>query len=145
MATNKIIYGNDTLIDLTGDTVTASDVASGKTFHGKDGVQTVGTATAPTEITPSNSERVQLIVGNTYKIKNWNGYAIESYTNVNPSEEGEYFTAGFKVMTASGYAYTNRVSPSAMTETVLWTNPDPSSPSTGFAGQDVTLSDDITN
>ena len=41
MAYNKVIYGNTTLIDLTADTVTASDVASGKTFHQKDG--TIGT------------------------------------------------------------------------------------------------------
>lgn len=33
MAINKIIYGGSTLIDLTGDTVTASDVLSGVSFH----------------------------------------------------------------------------------------------------------------
>ena len=41
---NKIIYGNETLIDLTGDTVTAADVAEGKTFHLADGSQAVGTS-----------------------------------------------------------------------------------------------------
>lgn len=42
MAYNKIVYGGNTLIDLTGDNVTASDVLSGKTFHGRDGEETVG-------------------------------------------------------------------------------------------------------
>lgn len=33
MAINKVIYGGNTLIDLTSDTVTASDVLSGVSFH----------------------------------------------------------------------------------------------------------------
>ena len=44
MAINKVNYGNTTLIDLTDMTAVASDVASGKTFYGKDGVLTTGTA-----------------------------------------------------------------------------------------------------
>lgn len=40
---NKIIYGNETLIDLTGDTATEADVASGKTFHLASGKQATGT------------------------------------------------------------------------------------------------------
>lgn len=43
---NKIIYGNETLIDLTSDTATASDVASGKTFHLASGLQATGTLVA---------------------------------------------------------------------------------------------------
>lgn len=42
--TNKVVYGSDTLIDLTGDTATAEDVAQGKTFHLASGAQAVGTA-----------------------------------------------------------------------------------------------------
>lgn len=41
---NKVIYGGNTLIDLTSDTVTAADVASGKTFHLANGAQATGTA-----------------------------------------------------------------------------------------------------
>lgn len=40
---NKVDFGNETLIDLTGDTVAASDVASGKYFHLPSGEQTTGT------------------------------------------------------------------------------------------------------
>ena len=39
---NKIIYGNNTLIDLTGDTVTEADVVSGKTVHLPSGIQATG-------------------------------------------------------------------------------------------------------
>jgi len=44
MAINKIVYGNETLIDLTEDTATESDVASGAMFHLANGVRTAGTA-----------------------------------------------------------------------------------------------------
>lgn len=40
---NKVIYGNDTLVDLTGDTAEAGDVLLGKTFHHKSGLQSSGT------------------------------------------------------------------------------------------------------
>lgn len=42
---NKVIYGGNTLIDLTGDTVTASDVLSGVKFHLPTGEQKTGTCT----------------------------------------------------------------------------------------------------
>jgi hypothetical protein len=46
---NKIIYGGETLIDLTSDTVTKADVLSGKTFHLPSGTQAIGTLiTSPT-------------------------------------------------------------------------------------------------
>lgn len=40
---NKVIYGNDTLIDLTSDDVARSDVLSGKYFHLPTGERTTGT------------------------------------------------------------------------------------------------------
>lgn len=40
---NKIIYGGTTLIDLTGDTVTAADILTGVTAHDKSGAPITGT------------------------------------------------------------------------------------------------------
>lgn len=40
---NKVIYGGNTLIDLTGDTVTASDVLTGVKFHLPSGANGTGT------------------------------------------------------------------------------------------------------
>lgn len=37
MAVNKVIYGGNTLVDLTGDTVTAADLADGVKATGSDG------------------------------------------------------------------------------------------------------------
>ena len=42
MAINKVIYGSTVLIDLTGDTVTSSDILSGKTTHDKSGTLITG-------------------------------------------------------------------------------------------------------
>lgn len=40
---NKVIFGGNTLIDLTGDTVTAADVQRGVTFHLPSGATGTGT------------------------------------------------------------------------------------------------------
>lgn len=45
MSINKVVYGGKTLIDLTGDTVTADKLLSGITAHGKDGELVTGTCT----------------------------------------------------------------------------------------------------
>lgn len=42
MEKNKIIYGGKVLIDLTGDTVTASDLKVGVTAHDKSGAVITG-------------------------------------------------------------------------------------------------------
>ena len=45
MAINKVVYGGNTLIDLTADTVTADKLLDGYTAHGKDGEVVTGTCT----------------------------------------------------------------------------------------------------
>ena len=41
---NKVIYGNNTLIDLTSDTITPSDVLNSKSFHDASGTLRTGSA-----------------------------------------------------------------------------------------------------
>ena len=43
MAINKVVYGNETLLDLTNDTVSSEALVEGATAHGKDGEVVVGT------------------------------------------------------------------------------------------------------
>lgn len=45
MAINKVVYGNETLIDLTPTTAEAEDVIEGKVFMNKSGILTTGTST----------------------------------------------------------------------------------------------------
>ena len=45
MAYNKIVYGSQTLIDLTADTVTPDKLAQGTTAHDKSGEVIEGTST----------------------------------------------------------------------------------------------------
>lgn len=41
---NKVIYGNNTLIDLTADTVSAAKMYKGTVAHDKSGASITGTA-----------------------------------------------------------------------------------------------------
>ena len=43
MSNAKVIFGNETLIDLTQDTASAGDVLQGKSFHLRSGAQATGT------------------------------------------------------------------------------------------------------
>lgn len=43
MGVNKVLYGSRTVIDLSGDTVTAGDLAKGKTAHNASGEKITGT------------------------------------------------------------------------------------------------------
>lgn len=45
MAVNEVIYGGETLISLTSDTVTADDLAKGVTAHNAAGEAITGLAT----------------------------------------------------------------------------------------------------
>lgn len=43
MAINKVVYGGNTLVDLTADTVAADKMISGYTAHDKSGTKVTGT------------------------------------------------------------------------------------------------------
>ena len=47
---NKVLFNDTVLLDLTADTVTASDVALGKTFHLPSGAVAIGTAQGDEEM-----------------------------------------------------------------------------------------------
>lgn len=55
-----------TLIDLTADTITAADLASGKTAHGADGEAITGTSTKDVDTTSATALVGQVLEGQTF-------------------------------------------------------------------------------
>lgn len=51
---NKVVLGNETLIDLTSDTVTANNLLSGATAHDASGERIQGNVSVPTELNDLN-------------------------------------------------------------------------------------------
>lgn len=58
---NKVVYGGETLIDLTGDTAIASDVLSGKKFHLKSGAQATGTCTYDSDTSDATAAASEIL------------------------------------------------------------------------------------
>lgn len=69
MAINKIIYGGETLIDLTSDTITASDLASGKTAHDKTGKIITGTNTYDSDTSEDTADAAEVLYGKTAHVR----------------------------------------------------------------------------
>lgn len=65
MAINKVIYGNDTLIDLTADTITPSDLASGVTAHDASGAIITGTSTKDSDTSGDTALVGEILSGKT--------------------------------------------------------------------------------
>ena len=65
MAINKIIFGGDTLIDLTGDTVDAAHLLSGYKAHGRDGVQITGSCTYDSDTSDATATADEILATKT--------------------------------------------------------------------------------
>lgn len=91
---NKVIYGGQTLIDLTQDDVTRADVLSGKKFHLPSGEPTTGTCTYDADTSDATAVAAEILSGKTaYK----NGSALTgtmpnrgSVTGTISAIDGEY-------------------------------------------------------
>lgn len=64
-AISKVVYGNTTLIDLTSDTITASDLAYGVTAHGADGEAITGISTKDSDTTDADATASEILSGKT--------------------------------------------------------------------------------
>ena len=65
MSINKVVYGGKTLIDLTGDTVTADKLLSGITAHGKDGELVTGVCTFDVDSNDATVAVAEILKGKT--------------------------------------------------------------------------------
>ena len=80
MANNKVVLGNETLIDLTEDTVSANNLLAGATAHDASGNQVTGNVTVPTALADLTDDATHRLVTDTEK-STWN--AKPSTTDVN--------------------------------------------------------------
>jgi hypothetical protein len=58
---NKVIYGGDTLVDLTNDDLTRADVANGKYFHLPTGERTTGTNTYDADTSDGTATAAEIL------------------------------------------------------------------------------------
>ena len=65
-AINKVIYGGNTLIDLTSDTVTAADVHSGVVFHLPSGQIGTGTNTYDSDTSSDTATVAEVLATKTF-------------------------------------------------------------------------------
>lgn len=69
MAINKVIYGGKTLIDLTGDTVTANKILSGYKAHDKAGTAITGTCTFDVNSQDATAAVAEVLMGKTAYVR----------------------------------------------------------------------------
>ena len=62
---NKVVYGNTTLIDLTADTITPSDLASGVTAHDKSGAPITGSNTYDADTSDADAVAAEILATKT--------------------------------------------------------------------------------
>lgn len=65
MAKNKIIYGGTVLVDMTGDTATASQILEGYTAHINTGEQVEGTCTFDADTSDATAQVAEILLNKT--------------------------------------------------------------------------------
>lgn len=100
MAVNKVIYGSNTLIDLTSDTVTADKLAEGYTAHDKSGAVITGTNTCDSDTDDATAAVAEILYGKTAYAR---GAKLTGTMPNNGSVTGTISTKAQSVSIAQGY------------------------------------------
>lgn len=100
MAISKVIYGGNTLIDLTGDTVVADKLLSGYTAHGADGETITGTCTYDADTQDATASDAEILTG---KIAYVRGVKLTGKMKNNGSVSGTISTKTGKYTVPQGY------------------------------------------
>ena len=100
MAINKVIYGGQTLIDLTGDSVTAADVQSGVSFHLPSGETATGTSTKDSDTSEDTAVVAEILSGKTAHAR---GVALTGTMANNGAVSGSISTKAAKYTIPIGY------------------------------------------
>lgn len=69
MAVNKVIFGSETLIDLTNDTVQADKLAKGLTAHDKSGAIITGTNTNDADTQDATAAAAEILLNKTAYVR----------------------------------------------------------------------------
>lgn len=96
---NKVVYYGTTLIDLTGDDVTAADLAKGKTAHDKSGATITGTSTKDADTSGATATAATILSGQTAGVKG----SMVTGTMTNNGGWSKSITSTAAVTVPSGY------------------------------------------
>lgn len=100
MAINKVIYGGNTLIDLTGDSITAADLLYGKTAHDKSGASITGSCTYDSDTSSDTAVVAEILSGKTAHAR---GVALEGTMTNNGAVTGTISTKAQQYTVPQGY------------------------------------------
>lgn len=111
MAVNKVVYGNQTVIDLTDTTAAAGDVASGKYFYTNAGVRTQGTASGGGSVSMDTKTATASSYPVTLSFTGMKGkpkmFACHSTSQISSSGNTTYYYVTDFIMTGEGTAHGN--------------------------------------
>lgn len=100
MAISKVIYGGNTLIDLTADTIKADKVLKGYTAHGADGNPITGTCTFDANTQDATATDAEILSGKTAYNK---GNKVTGTMKNNGAVSGKISTKAGKYTVPQGY------------------------------------------
>lgn len=98
--TSKVVLGDEVLIDLTADTVTAADLKSGVTAHDKSGATITGTNTADAATSDATAGAAEILNGKTAYVK---GSKVTGTMKNNGAVSGTISTVGGAYSIPVGY------------------------------------------
>lgn len=97
---NKVVFNGRTLIDLSGDTVTAADVLSGITFHLPNGSTGVGTCEYDVDSSEVTAQAAEVLASKTFAK---NGSIVTGTMPNIGSQSSVIETASQSITISSGY------------------------------------------
>ena len=100
MAISKVVYGGETLIDLTGDNITADKLKKGYTAHGADGEVINGTCEHDANTQDATATESEILSGKTAYVR---GNKVTGKMANNGAVAGKITTKSGKYTVPQGY------------------------------------------